>query len=286
MQRPQAWGRWPRDDAIVTRSPPFYPGAHGRASGGGHCLAGPGGACWPSRPSQTHRSRVTVSYRDIKADILNRIVRGDWKLGSPIPGEAELAESFGVARATVNRALRELAAEGLIERKRKSGSKVRASPLRQARFDIPLVHRAIEERGASYGYRLVSSDSGPAPGWLRAALGLAEGCAVLHLVCLHLADDRPYQHEDRWINLDLLPQARETDFTARGPNDWLVAEVPFTEVEIAISACAAAPGVAALLDCPAGAPLLLIERSTRWQGQPITHVRLTHAPGHRMATRY
>lgn len=69
-----------------------------------------------------------VTYRDIKADILGRITRGEWKPGSLIPGELELAETYGSARATVNRAMRELAEDGIIERKRKSGSRVRSSP--------------------------------------------------------------------------------------------------------------------------------------------------------------
>ena len=86
-----------------------------------------------------------VTYRDIKADILGKIIRAEWKAGTPIPGELDLAATYGVARATVNRAMRELVEDGIIERKRKSGSRVRMAPLRQARFDIPLVRREIEE---------------------------------------------------------------------------------------------------------------------------------------------
>lgn len=75
---------------------------------------------------------MAATYREIKADILAKITRGDWRPGALIPSEWELAESYGAARATVNRAMRELAAEGLIERKRKSGTRVRLAPLRQA----------------------------------------------------------------------------------------------------------------------------------------------------------
>ena len=86
---------------------------------------------------------MTATYRDIKSDILGKITRGEWTPGSLIPGELELAETYGSARATVNRAMRELAEEGIIERKRKSGSRVRLAPLRQARFDIPVIRREI-----------------------------------------------------------------------------------------------------------------------------------------------
>ncbi len=229
---------------------------------------------------------MAVTYRDIKADILGKITRGDWKPGSLIPGELELAETYGSARATVNRAMRELAEDGIIERKRKSGSRVRLSPLRQARFDIPIVRREIEERGAAYRYALVESEVVRAPDWVRARMGLSPGETVRHLVCLHFADGTPYQHEDRWINLAVLPQARDADFRAEGPNEWLVAQIPFSEAEISISATAADAALAAHLACAAGDPLLQIERSTRWGGRAVTFVRLVHHRGHRMTARY
>jgi GntR family histidine utilization transcriptional repressor len=227
-----------------------------------------------------------VTYRDIKADILGRITRGEWKPGSLIPGELELAETYGSARATVNRAMRELAEDGIIERKRKSGSRVRSSPLRQARFDIPVVRREVEGQGRSYRYALVRSEVIEAPEWLRARLALAPGDPVRHLVCLHFADGAPWQHEDRWINLGLLPQARTADFSASGPTEWLVSQIPFSAVEISISATAADAALAAHLECGIGDPLLTTERLTRWNGETVTYVRLVHRPGHRMTTRY
>jgi len=232
------------------------------------------------------RRLVSVTYRQIKADILGRIARGEWKPGSPIPSESELATRYGSARATVNRAMRELADDGLIERKRKSGSRVRLAPARQARFAIPLVREEIEAQGVVYRYALIASDIRPAPDWLRARIGLRGGAEVRHVVCLHLADSSPYQYEDRWINLDVLPQARLADFATTGPNEWLVAHVPLSEVEIGISAMAADRSLAEYLACADGDPLLRIERSTRWNDRPVTFVRLVHRRGHRMSTRY
>lgn len=229
---------------------------------------------------------MPATYRDIKAAILERITRGDWGPGSLIPGEIELAETYGAARATVNRAMRELAQDGYVERKRKSGSRVRLAPLRQARFDIPVIRAEIEATGAAYRHVLDRADTTEAPDWLRVRMDLPPGAPVLHLICLHLADGRPWLHEDRWINLTLLPQARSADFTAIAPTEWLNTRIPYSEVEISISATAADAGMAAHLDCPPGAPLILIERATRWNGQAVTQVRLTHRPGHRMTTRY
>ncbi len=227
-----------------------------------------------------------VSFRDVKAEILQRITGRIWPPGDLVPGEVDLAQEFGVARATVNRAMRELTEEGLLERRRKAGTRVRPSPLRAARFEIPLVRAEIEATGAAYGYRLLSRAEGPAPDWLAARLELPATAPVLHLTCLHLAGGRPYQHEDRWINLAALPAARAADFGAEGPNEWLIRAVPFSEVEISFLATAAAGPVAAALAMAPGAPVFTAERTTWWQGAAITHVRLSFGPDHRMTTRY
>lgn len=227
-----------------------------------------------------------ATYKDVKSDILSKITKGDWGPGSLIPNEVELAAIYGCARATVNRAMRELADDGLIERRRKAGTRVLKSPVRQARFDIPLVQGEIAEKGAAYRYALAKRDVVTAPDWLRARLNLAPGGQVLHLICMHYADGTPYQHEDRWINLTALPQAESVDFAETGPNEWLVATVPFSDAEIGFSAGLVDASLSDYLGSPLGDPVFIIERSTWWEGQAITYVKLTYRPGHRLTTRY
>ncbi|MDH5528648.1 MAG: GntR family transcriptional regulator [Paracoccaceae bacterium] len=227
-----------------------------------------------------------TSYRDVKADILGRITEGTWGPGVLLPGEVELAETFGVARATVNRAMRELSEEGFIDRRRKAGTRVRQSPIRAARFEIPIVRAEIEATGAAYRYGLLERETLRAPDWIRARLGLLKGAKVLHLMCLHSAGGAPYQLEDRWINLAALPEAERADFSDSGPNEWLVAAVPYSEVEISFLATAAEGAVAAYLGMREGEPVFTVERTTWWEGQAITHVRLSFSRGHRMTTRY
>jgi len=227
-----------------------------------------------------------VSFRDVKVELLRRITDGDWQPGALVPGEVELAATFGVARATVNRAMRELTDEGLLERRRKAGTRVRASPLRAARFEIPLVRAEIEATGAAYGYLLLSRAVVGAPADLADRLSLAKGARLLHLCCLHLADGQPFQHEERWINLAAQPAAEAEEFRDLGPNDWLIRAVPFSAVEISFLAMAAAGEVAEALQLARGEPVFAVERTTWWQGQAITHVRLCYGRGHRMTTRY
>lgn len=228
---------------------------------------------------------MRTSYQDIKENVLNRIRQNVWPPGANLPGEIDLAEEFGCARATVNRAMRELVDEGILERKRKAGTRVKASPTHNARFSIPLIREEIVETGADYRYALVEREVIAAPGWLRAQVKIARGGKVLHLRCMHFASNKPYQLEDRWINLTSIPQACDQDFEVIGPNEWLVREVPFSEAELTFSATNATQEIADFLDQSVGDAVFTIERTTWLNGENITHARLYFMQGYKMTTK-
>ena len=125
-----------------------------------------------------------------------------------------------------------------------------------------------------------------APDWLCARLQLPAGSKALHLICMHYADGDPYQHEDRWVNLAALPQAEDADFSVQGPNEWLVATIPFSDAEIGFSAGLMDLKLAEFLASKVGDPVFTVERSTWWEGQAITYVKLSYRPGYRLTTRY
>ena len=227
-----------------------------------------------------------ATFRTVKAAIIAQILGGAWGPGTLLPGEVELAAAYGCSRTTINRAMREVSDLGLVERRRKAGTRVRLVPVRQARFVMPLVRAEVEAEGAVYGYSLLGRDHRPLPDGVAKRLGLDPAGGLLHLTCLHLADHVPYQVEERWINTVALPQASAQDFTDIGPNEWLVAEVPFSDVEISFLARAADPAMAVHLQMAVGEPVFCMERTTWWQGAAITHVRLSYRRGHRMTTRY
>ncbi len=56
-------------------------------------------------------------YRRLADSIATEIEAGKYKLGDRLPTERELAEQFGVSRATVRSALRELQQLGLVSRR-------------------------------------------------------------------------------------------------------------------------------------------------------------------------
>ena len=225
-----------------------------------------------------------ASWQAIQAEVLHRIRSREWPPGELIPNEADLAGEFGCARATVNRALRELAEAGYLDRRRKVGTRVALNPVRKATLEIPVIHHEVEARGGAYGYALISREMAPAPLHVRSRLGLPAEAGLLHARALHLSDATPYAYEDRWINPAAVPALMEVDLTRTSANAWLVQNMPYTKGSLALSAVEADAATAAILACRPGAALFIIERTTWMHDAPITWVRQFHAPGHRLTT--
>lgn len=220
-------------------------------------------------------------WESIRAEVLRRIRIRDWPPGALIPGEAALAVEFGVARATVNRALRDLADAGVVERKKRAGTRVAELPVRRARLDIPVIRQDVEAKGLAHGFEVLADRLLPAPVPVTARLGLPEATPLRYLETLHLAAGQPYVLECRWLNPGVLPDPLH-DFAALSANEWLVTHVSLLSGDIAFSAEAATAREAAVLGVTVGAPLFIAERTTFGLAGPVTYVRLSHAPGHRV----
>ena len=96
------------------------------------------------------------NWQSVQTEVLRRIHARDWKPGDLIPNEADLALEFGCARTTVNRALRAVAESGLLDRRRKAGTRVAVQPVAKATLNIAVIRNEIEVRGQEYGSRLIT----------------------------------------------------------------------------------------------------------------------------------
>ena len=222
------------------------------------------------------------TWQSIQDEVLRRIHAREWPPGADIPNEADLAQEFGCARATVNRALRALADAGLIERRRKAGTRVALHPVSRATVDIPVIRQEVAALGKTYDYRRLSHAQGLPPADVAQRLCPDAPCTSLHVTALHLASGAPFVFEDRWINLQTAPAAAAQDFLTTNANEWLLAHVPYTHGEIRLSAEAATGDEARILGSPTGAPLFVMERLTWDHGRAVTLARLCYAPGHQI----
>ncbi|MFL4975780.1 MAG: UTRA domain-containing protein [Microvirga sp.] len=218
-------------------------------------------------------------HLQIRRAIARPILAGSWPPGRRVPSEHALMARFGVSRMTVNRALASLAGEGLVERKRKSGTVVAACSAERAVFEIWDISAEIERAGARHAMTLLARGTGAATSAEAARLRAAAGTPVLRLLLCHAADGTPVQLEERLVNLDAAPGILEARLDLVAPGRWLLDHVPWTEAEHLIGAVAATAEVARHLNIRRGAACLCVERRT-WRGEaPITFARLTSPAG-------
>ncbi|RYX89803.1 MAG: histidine utilization repressor [Comamonadaceae bacterium] len=177
------------------------------------------------------------AYEQVKAFVRQHIASGSWRPGDPVPSEAALIQQFGVSRMTVNRALRELAAEGLVTRVQGSGTRVAQLHRISSKLTIRDIHEEVAERGHTHSTRVLKVEEVPATAAVAQSLGLKEGGKVFHTVLIHLENGVPIQYEDRYVNPAAAPAYLDTDFTQTTPTHHLLAHAPLTEASYAIEAC-------------------------------------------------
>jgi len=223
-----------------------------------------------------------ATHRGIREAIRARIVAGEWKLGELIPGEAQFAGEYDCSRTTVNRALQALAEEGIVERKRKGGTRIRPLPTPQAQFRIPIIREQVESRGLSYGHRVVARERTMPPLAVRRRLQLAVGTQAAYLETLHLADDTPFAFERRWVNLATVPDFEHASLDHLSANEWLVRTVPFTRGEVGLTATTADEHLAAMLGADRSEALFTLDRTTWFDDRAVTTMQLFYKSGYRL----
>lgn len=220
------------------------------------------------------------AYEQVKAWIRQHIASGDWKPGDPVPSESAIIERFGISRMTANRALRELAAEGLVTRVQGSGTRVAELHRISSQLVIRDIHEEVVERGHVHGTRVLLVREEPASAELADVLGVATGSAVFHTTLVHLENGVPIQYEDRWVNPAAAPRYLETDFTLESPTLHLLQNAPLTEASYSIDACLPSAEEARELGIKKSAPCLVMKRRTV-SGRHVASVARLVYPGSR-----
>jgi GntR family histidine utilization transcriptional repressor len=204
--------------------------------------------------------------------------------GDKLERDEDIAGRLGCARSTVQRAMRDLSERGIVERRRKGGTRVRSDPVTRATFDIPIARQEVEARGGIYGYQLIRAEMQDTPRPVAAALDMRAPLPLLHVEALHLMNNRPFLYEDRWIMTRTVPEIETVDLSAQSANEWLVHNKPFSRCDLRFSAQGADEHVAGLMGVAPGAALFVIDRTT-WSGDaPITSVKAVYAPGYHLLT--
>jgi GntR family transcriptional regulator, histidine utilization repressor len=222
------------------------------------------------------RNAGIASYQRIKNHILQRIHAGELKEGDQTPTEAALGRQFGVARMTVNRALRELAAERIVSRIQGLGTFVAQQKYQSTLVAIRSIADEVRGRGDRHACEVKLLESIKAPAAFARKFDARRGIRLFHSILVHYENEIQIQVEDRWVNAALAPDYLRQDFARSTPNEYLMRVAPLQGVSYRIEAKLPPADIRRLLAMPAGEPCLVLYRTTRSKGAVASVATMWH----------
>lgn len=235
-------------------------------------------------PTSPHRStkepvsstRPSALYQQVREYISSKIGTKEWKPGDRVPSEQELVNLFGISRMTVNRALRELAEQGVVVRIAGVGTFVAEEKSQSTLLQIANLADDVRLRGHDYRCEMLSVRQVAAPADVAGMLGVPTGQSVIQSRCVHYENEIPVQFEDRFVNPQLAPHFADQKFVQVTPAEYLLQNVLFDEIEHVVDAMLPTAKQAKLLQMDPAQPCLVLTRRTWIHGKVITFVKCFH----------
>jgi GntR family transcriptional regulator len=205
----------------------------------------------------------TPLYYRLYSLLKNAILDGTIDTGAQMPTEQQLAETFGVSRITAKRAMDELAAEDLVQRRRGKGTHVTYVYSPQP-VKAPLVGmlQEIESMARHTEVKVLGCKKLKPPAGVREALELGQKDKALHLIRVRSRDGQPFGFYTSWTAGLNKPVSRR-DFQ-KSPRLAIFRKqgLKITHVTQTISAVAASEELAMQLQTETGSPLISLTRQS------------------------
>ncbi len=217
-------------------------------------------------------------FKSIKNYLLNSINSGEFPPGSQIPTELQLAETFGVSRMTVNRAVNDLTTQNVLTRTPGKGTFVTGQKSTTSPANISDIKKEVLARGNQYSAKILTLKTILADESIAVGLGIHTGAKVYYCQLIHYENELSLILENRYINPLLVPDFIHQNFELITPTGYLLEKHGLNRMEQTIEAVACTDKNAALLDITPGEPCLYITRRT-WDKQNIISVSNFIAPG-------
>jgi GntR family transcriptional regulator len=215
-------------------------------------------------------------YQQIKALITQSLEVGEWKPGDMIPSEMELAARYKVSQGTVRKAIDELAADNLLLRRQGKGTFVATHTEPRAQFRFL---RLMPDEGDP-GYpdsRILECRRVRAPAEIARALDLKPGDPAVTLKRVLSFGGTPCVLDEVWLPGVLFRGLTAERLTESKAPLYSMFESEFgikmVRADEKIRAIPASTDAAAVLEVPAGTPLLSVDRQTFTYGEKPVEVR-------------
>ena len=153
-------------------------------------------------------------YLEIQNLLLQRIKNGDYQEGQLIPKEVDLAEQLNVSRPTVRHAIRNLVQAGYLERRKKRGTIVTQTKIKQQfTHVIESYNTEIQNNGLVAKTQVLNFSTEKASDEVAEALTIKPNTEVYKLVRLRSADNKPVVFVITYLPIAQLPDLQKIDFT-------------------------------------------------------------------------
>jgi len=220
-------------------------------------------------------------YHQVQLVLRERIEQGFYGRDGALPSELELCREFDVSRITVGRAINELAAEGLVRRRRGTGTRVVPRDIPSpVSGDIDNLMESIAALGKStdvevleFGFVLPSHD-------VQTELQVGPDDRVQRAVRVRSNGGRPFSFLTSFIPGCIGEAFGEDDLAVTSLMSLLERNgVTIGSADQSFGAALADPQVAAALDVPVGSPLLALTRTlSDRDGKPVEYLRGLYRP--------
>lgn len=208
-----------------------------------------------SRRSSTGYSTWRLIAEELRAEIGD----GAIAFGSRLPTEQELGARFGVNRHTVRQAIAALAADGLVESRRGSGTTVIGGGVHLHRLGMRTrMSSSLGALAETAAVRVLESAVESPPAEVAEALGIADGLAV-RVEGVRTAGGRPLVRGTHWFDAARFPDIASALRRSRSITAGLraVGVEDYLRIATTVSARHATADEAADLDLEPGAVVLV-----------------------------
>jgi GntR family transcriptional regulator len=202
-------------------------------------------------------------YKEVKNRLMRGLVAGEWKPGQAVPSEGQLAARYGVSVGTLRRAVDELVAERIVQRRQGSGTYVTTHTEDHQLYNFfhivgrhggrePPVHELLSFRGARAGGEAASR------------LQIARGERVYRIDNVLKLAGRPVLLDEITLPAASFPDLSRGLFAARSGTIYGLYQARYginvVRISERVSAARASARQAARLSLRAGEPVLVIKR--------------------------
>lgn len=228
-----------------------------------------------------------LKYQAIAEDLQKKIDEGVYKADDQLPLSSELEVQYGASKMTVKRALDYLVQQGLIVKRRGSGTFVKG--LAFSDLDKLIRHSRSQILGMSAAYSghriescVLAFEIIPAPADVAARLRLEPDAFVYHIVRVRTLDGSPRSFERSYMPIERIPGLRrqhaEHSIFAYVRNEL---HLHIQSSHRLVKVRRATPQEEAELQLPNGSPVAVVHETYYLSnGQPFNYSITTHEPDH------